>query len=168
SNNLRHYCLRLFFSLLFLTVSVTNTVAQGGIDYTGTGGRHTIQGRIFYTSGRRTDVTNLKVVLESTNTGGLSVFADSNGSFAFRNLVGGTYTVVINAGDEYEIVREPIYVDESASRNVRGGMPRTFNVPIYLTPRRSDRSDSKPSVINAALTNVPTAACEAYVHALEV
>src|SRR5438552_18920581 len=102
---LRRCCFQSLFGVLLLIVSVTSTAAQGGIDYTGTGGRHTIQGRIFYPSGRRSDVTNLKVVLESTNTGGLSVFADSNGSFAFRNLVGGTYTIVINAGDEYELER---------------------------------------------------------------
>src|SRR5437660_11363339 len=162
SDYLRSCFVRFLFGLSVLIVSVTPTAAQGGIDYTGTGGRHTIQGRIFYPSGRRLDVTNLKVVLESTNTGGLSVFADSNGSFAFRNLIGGTYIIVIDAGNEYELVREPVYVDESASRNVRGGMPRTFNVPIYLTPKRSAKTESKPAVINAALANVPAPAREAY------
>src|SRR5437588_5064355 len=99
SDYLRSCAVRLLFGLSILIVSVSSTAAQGGIDYTGTGGGQTIQGRIFYPSGRRSDVTNLKVALEGTNTGGLSVFADSNGSFAFRNLVGGSYTIVINAGD---------------------------------------------------------------------
>lgn len=112
-------------------------------------------------------MTNLKVVLETTNTGGLSVFADANGSFTFKNLTGGTYTIVINAGDEYEVVREPVYIDESGTRNVRGGLPRTFTVPIYLVPKHSSKSGAKPGVINAALTNVPAPAQDFYQKALE-
>ena len=157
----------LFLLLIPAATGALNCVnAQGGGDYIGTGGRHTIQGRIFYPSGRRADISSLRVVLETTNAGNLTVFADLNGSFVFRNLIGGNYTVVIDAGADYEPVREPVYIDESASRNVRGGMPRTYNVPIYLTPRRSEKSQTQAGVINAALASVPEAARQAYEQAL--
>lgn len=153
----RHFLFLLVFLLFAPEIS-----AQGGVDYTGTGGRHTIQGRIFYPSGRRADMLNVRVVLETTNSGNLIVFADSNGSFVFRNLIGGNYTIVIDAGNAYEPVRESVYIDESASRNVRGGLPRTFNVPIYLTPKRSQSTETQTAVINAALAGVPAAARDAY------
>ena len=169
-----HMQIRFMFLLRYVLFTLAVAVfaagyadAQGGVDYTGTGGGQTIKGRIFYPSGRRTDTTGLRVVLQGSNTGDLIVFADSNGSFAFRNLVGGTYTVVIDAGSEYELVRESVYVDETASRNVRGGMPRTYNVPIYLTTKRGRQTESRPAVINASLASVPASAREAYDRALD-
>ena len=39
--------------------------AQGAIDYTGTGGKHTIEGRLYFPSGRKADSPGIKVTLES-------------------------------------------------------------------------------------------------------
>lgn len=150
-----------------LALSVTSAYAQGGIESIGTGGKHTIQGRIFFPSGRRADAP-IKVKLESTNAGMISVMADPNGSFAFRNLEPGSYTVVIES-DEYETVRESVLIEEAKSRVIANldPNPRNFIVPIYLQPKRTNPSSSKPGVLNAALANVPSQAADLYNHALE-
>ncbi len=89
---------RLFnlFSVLLVLLPLLSASAQsgGGVDQTGTGGRHTIQGRIYFPSGRRSD-TRVKVKLENFNAGELSVLSDPNGSFVFRGLESGSYIVVV-------------------------------------------------------------------------
>src|SRR5205809_3537611 len=85
--------------------------AQGsGRESTGTGGSHVISGKIFFPSGRRAEGT-IVVKLESYNAGQISTIADSSGSFIFTSLSPGNYTVVINAGPDYETVRETVTID---------------------------------------------------------
>ena len=141
--------------------------AQGGIDTVGTGGRHIINGRIFFPSGRRADAS-IKVRLESTNSGALSVLADNNGSFSFRSLEAGNYTLTIDAGEEYEIVRESVYIDpERRDPNLRvAGNSRTFTVPIYLQLKQTAGEKQQLGVLNAALASVPKAAADLYRSAL--
>src|SRR5918912_1322932 len=67
--------------------------AQVGTDDTGTGGGHVIQGRVVFPSGQRADV-RLKVRLQSSQSGELSVYTDSNGTFSFGSLMAGSYTVI--------------------------------------------------------------------------
>src|SRR6266849_4938066 len=86
--------------LLFLPVAV---LAQGsGAASTGTGGKHIIQGKIFFPSGRRAE-GSIQIKLQSFSAGEISTMADASGSFTFALLAPGNYSVVINAGDEYEI-----------------------------------------------------------------
>jgi len=165
-----------FFPLVFAAglfcASLFPVLGQGAVDYTGTGGRHTIQGRIYFLSGRRADAPGLKVKLESMAGGGgtLTLFTDSNGSFSFKNLTAGSYTVVIDAGDDYEAVRETVYIDDPGSSSMRGNSavgstPRIFTVPIYLVPKR--RTETKSEVVSVALAAAPKAAAELYAKALE-
>jgi tetratricopeptide (TPR) repeat protein len=156
------------FTLLLLMLSFAPAYAQGGIESIGTGGKHTIQGRIFFPSGRRADAP-IKVKLESTNAGMVSVIADPNGTFTFRNLEPGSYTVVIES-DEYETVREPVLIEELKSRVIPNldNNPRNFVIPIYLQPKRSNNSSTaKSGVLNAALANVPSQAADLYERALQ-
>jgi tetratricopeptide (TPR) repeat protein len=155
---------------LLLFVPFDSTRAQGGgVQMSGTGGRHTIQGKIYFPSGRRADLI-VKVTLESSNVGELSVFADTNGSFSFRNLSGGSYAVVINAGADYEIARESVYIDQISTRTIQGldTVPRVITLPIYLQPKFRSDAEKKIGVVNAALANVPKAAADLYLRALEV
>lgn len=152
---------------LFFAVS-THGQSGGGTDLLGTGGRHSIQGRIYFPSGRRTDV-RFKVKLENVNAGDLSVLADANGSFSFRGLNSGSYTVVVDAGDEYEIAREVVYIDTDGSNTRRGivlaPVSRNYTVDISLRLKRS--VETKPGVISAALAGIPSDARELYESALQ-
>ena len=96
-------------TLFFCLAIVANGQAGGGVDTTGTGGQHAISGRLVFPSGQRAD-TRLKVRLESSGNGELFVFAD-NGSFTFRGLRAGTYTVVVEGGNFFETARETLYIE---------------------------------------------------------
>lgn len=166
-------CRRLVFTLVVLCVlplSAFLAAAQsgGGVDQTGTGGRHTIQGRIYFPSGRRSD-TRLRVRLQNFNAGELSVFSDPNGSFIFRGLEPGSYTVVIEAGDDYEGAREVVYIDTDGSKSLRGivlpPVSRIYTVEIALRLKRG--ASAKTGVVSAVLAAVPQTARDLYLKALE-
>lgn len=164
------FSLRLFIrysilctSVLFLPL-VTQAQSGGGVDMTGTGGRHSIAGRLVFPSGQRADI-RLKIRLESSGQGDLIVLSDVNGSFAFRSLRAGSYTVVIEGGEFFETARESVYIEpaNSSPRRTSGVVPvaRPFSVQVYLRPKQQAAA-VKPGVLNAALAGVPKAAVELY------
>jgi tetratricopeptide (TPR) repeat protein len=144
-----------------------NAQSGGGVDQIGTGGRHTIQGHIYFPSGRQSDV-RIKVKLETFQSGELSVLSDPNGSFVFRGLVAGNYTVVVDAGEDYEIAREPVYIETDGSNSRRGitlpTVPRLYTVQVTLQLKTEG---PKAAVINAALAAIPENARELYRKAVE-
>jgi Flp pilus assembly protein TadD len=163
-----------FVLLLLLTASLP-LYAQGGVESTGTGGKHKIQGRIYFPSGRRSDATSVKVVLESTSSERLFVLADLNGSFAFQSLSPGSYYLTVEAGEDYEPARESVVIEGFSVRSrtipsaelARANVPRTFNVIFNLRLKRGANSGSKPGVYNASLANLPKPAVELYEKALD-
>ncbi|HJP94973.1 MAG TPA: tetratricopeptide repeat protein [Pyrinomonadaceae bacterium] len=149
---------RFLFILLGILLLPFGVNAQGsGRSTTGTGGVHIIQGYVFFPSGRRAEGT-IEVKLQSYNSGELSVFPDSSGSFTFSNLAPGNYTVTVNAGDEYEIAREGVYIDTDANTSRTGARvpstSRRYTVMVHLQPKTRS-GHAKPSVVNAALAEVP-------------
>lgn len=113
-------------------------------------GIHTIQGRVYFPSGRALSAVPVKVSLESvTAFGGTSTATDQDGAFRFRNLQPGGYTVVVDAGKEYEIARETVNIDREASP---GG--RVVQVTIQLR--------LKVDASNPAFAGVPQNALDFY------
>jgi Flp pilus assembly protein TadD len=145
--------------------------AQGsGRDTTGTGGSHMISGKVFFPSGRRAEGT-IQVKLQSLHAGELSVLADSSGAFSFTSLSPGNYTVVVIAGDDYEIGREGVFIDSDLDLS-RMGLPsiktsRRYTVMITLQLKREVPSHPKGSVVNVALAEVPESARSLYEKGLE-
>src|SRR5436305_11665485 len=90
-----HRYLQVLSLILFLSFSSAAIHAQGGIDSTRTGGKHKVQGRIYFPSGRRSDTSAIKVTLESTSSESLSLIADLNGSFTFNSIAPGSYTLTV-------------------------------------------------------------------------
>jgi Tfp pilus assembly protein PilF len=142
--------------------------AQGGVESTGTGGVHVIQGRVFLPSGRISDAS-LRVKLESFGTGTLSVFTDLNGGFKFTSLMAGSYTVVVEGTEQFEPAREPVYIDQQTSRAARDSTPRVYTVFINLRPkhRESENAGHSPGVVNASLAGAPKPAADLYNKAME-
>ena len=155
----------LLLTVLLLTPVLSVAQSGGGIDQTGTGGRHSIIGRLIFPSGQRADL-RLKIRLESPGLGDLTVLSDANGNFAFQSLRPGNYSVVVEGNEEYESVRENIFIDPSVVTTGRGPssypMSRPFNVQIYLRPKSDSSPAYKPGVLNAALAAVPKPAVELY------
>ncbi len=157
---------RLFALLLLVLAATAPALAQvGGTDGTGTGGEHTIQGRLVGPSGRRSEL-RLKVRLESSGAGDLYVFSDANGTFRFTSLRPGSYTVVIEGGDEFETARETVLLESATVKTRNGviGVPfnRPITVQVYLRAKRDGSGQSQPGVLNAALANVPKPALDLY------
>jgi tetratricopeptide (TPR) repeat protein len=109
------------------------------------------------------------VRLENFNSGELSVLSDPNGSFIFRGLEPGSYTVVVDAGEPYEIARESIYIDTDGSNARRGitlpPVARLYTVQISLQLKREGAA--KAAVVNAALAALPDNARELYRKAVD-
>jgi len=149
-----------YFSLSIICVLLlpVAVLAQGsGRASTGTGGIHIIQGYVFFPSGRRAEGTIL-VKLQPLNAGEITVLADTNGSFTFSSLSPGNYSIVVQAGDNYEIARDSVYIDSDGNMSrtgIRVPTPtRRYTVMIHLQPKASS-GNLKPGVINAALAEVP-------------
>src|ERR1041385_4260133 len=117
---LRSLSTRLLFITLGMLLLSPSVNAQGsGKSSTGTGGSHVIQGYVFFPSGRKAEGTII-VKLTSLQYGDLQVIPDSSGSFTFSGLAPGSYTVIINAGDEYEIAREGVFIDTDLNMSRMG------------------------------------------------
>jgi len=158
-------------SLVLIALIALPGYTQGnGRASTGTGGNHTIQGKIFFPSGRRAEGT-IQVKLESLNSAEITAFADSSGSFTFAGLSPGNYTVVINAGEQYEIAREAVTIDSDLNLSRVGvsinSGPRRYTVMVTLQPK-PDKNNMKAGVINASLVDVPQDARESYQKALDL
>jgi Tfp pilus assembly protein PilF len=154
---------------LILSAAATAYSQGAGSDPTGTGGRHSIKGRLVFPSGQRADI-RLKVRLESFGSGDLTVISDANGSFGFQSLRPGSYTVVIDGGEHFESERETVLVESGtvSTRRSTGTMPinRPFVVQVYLRSK-SDSNNSKPGILNAALAAAPKRAADLYRQAMD-
>lgn len=149
--------IKLSLGLLFL---VSSAFAQVGVNFTGTGGKSTIQGKVYYPSGMTVD-SQVRVSLESTTFTALSVMTDNNGAFGFRNLSPGTYTVVVNVGDRFQVTRETITIDPDVVGVTRtSNAQKSFTLPIYLQLKGEE--NAKARILNAKLAQFPKAAIKLF------
>jgi tetratricopeptide (TPR) repeat protein len=111
-------------------------------------GSNMIQGRVHFPTGQAIN-TSVKVNLEGISSFGASATTatDQDGTFRFRGLSPGSYTVVVDAGSQYEKARESVTLDPEA----RG---RTVQVAIQL--------HLKVDSSNPAFAGVPQKALSLY------
>ncbi len=121
--------LMLMMGLVVLSASSASAQAPGSSRGVASGdGNNMIQGRIHFPSGQSVNGRGVKVSLESISAfGNYTAVADQDGVFRFTSLPAGAYTVVVDAGPEFEKAREPVNIDREASR---GG--RSVQVSIHL------------------------------------
>lgn len=167
---LRTLSTRLVFIMLGMLLLTTAAYAQGGgRSSTGTGGNHVIQGYVFFPSGRKAEGTII-VKLTSLQYGDLQVIPDSSGTFTFSALAPGSYTVIVNAGDEYEISREGVFIDTDLNMSRMGvrlpSTSRRYTVMVHLQMKYKP-AVGKPGVVNAALAAVPEKARKLYERGVE-
>jgi tetratricopeptide (TPR) repeat protein len=149
--------------LMFLCAAMASAQI-GGIDpdpgNPGTG-KNSIQGTIFYENGRRLD-RRVKVRLRSLSTDNF-MMSDDSGSFTFRRLAGGTYTVIIDAGNEFETVAENVDIIELPRRSNAPG--QTYSVQVMLRPKPAV---ARPAgTVDASTADVPEAVRKLYKNALD-
>lgn len=129
----------------------------------GTGGRYVIQGTLVFPSGQRVD-RPMKVRLATPMRGEISTMTDTNGRFLFRRLAPGSYTIVIDGGENYENVNEPTNIVQ-AGRSM-GSTEEIIPILIRLKPKAGESVRSE--VVHAELANVPKPALELYNNALRL
>ena len=159
--------LRAFALLAFVGLATSLAQAQmGGIDTDpgdpGTGGTNMIQGSVFYSGGRRLD-RRVKVRLRSAV--GLEQFTltDDNGAFAFRRLKGGSYTITVDAGSDYEPATETADIIEPARRRGENGM----TITVHLTLQPKVHLPNPTGTVAIVKSKVPEEATKLYSQALE-
>ncbi len=156
----------LVFMAYFAVAFSTPFFGQSRINTSGTGGIHTIQGRIYLPSGRTPD-SLMVVKLDSTNFSTITVNADQNGGFSFQALAPGNYKVVVDAGASFEIASEAVTIDTEVQGPVRMNVnSKTITLPIHLQMKRS--VVYKSGIINAKWSNVPRRAVELYEDGLKM
>lgn len=118
--------------LLLSSALIANAQAVGSSRGLASGeGNVMIQGRVYFPSGQSASGRTIKVSLESVSTfGSKSTVADQDGVFRFTGLPPADYTVVVDAGPEFERAREPVNVYRGVSP---GG--RSVQVTIQLHPK---------------------------------
>ena len=121
----------LMTGLFLSTAFVAHAQAPGSSrGLASSGGSNMIQGRVYFPSGQTASGKSIKVNLESISSfGSMSTVADQDGTFRFTSLPPGDYTVVVDAGPEFERAREAVNIYREAS----GG--RSVQVSIQLRPR---------------------------------
>lgn len=111
------------------------------------GSSNTIQGRVYFPSGERTDKI-IRLRLEGGDSfNGSSTVTDQDGAFRFNGVTPGNYAVVVEGGKDYESTREPVTIDPISNG-------RIVQVNIQLRP--------KVDAANPAFAGVPRAALDFY------
>lgn len=144
---------RLFLLVGALCVLQTGAGAQGIGSHKGdrdggtAGGTRSIQGHVISPTGRLPE-SRIRISISGSNSGVRMVTAGDDGVFIINNLEPGPYDLTIDAGSDYEVTRESVYL---------GGTGKV-TVPVYLR--------LKPEA-NPALAGVPKSALGLYGQAQE-
>ena len=90
-----------------------------------------LQGRIYFPSGQSASGRTIRVSLSSASAfgGGNTAVPDQDGVFHFNGLVPGDYTVMVDAGPEFEKAQEPV--------GIYSGTSKVVQVTIQLKPKIS-------------------------------
>lgn len=114
---------------------------------TGLGGSNTITGSVLVSTGGRLE-RSVTIRLRTMTRGDRVTSTDDKGYFAFRGLVSGDYTLVIEKEKDFEPFSQTVSVIQ-----VRGFPPQNYNLSVRLTPKAN--TQPKPAVLNASLAGLP-------------
>lgn len=128
---------------------------------TNLGGVNSIIGTVFAPSGRPTE-SRVRVKLSTMTRGDRYITTNQNGSFAFRGLPAGSYTVIVDKETDFKPAQATVDIIQ-----FRGSPAQTYTVNIRLEFK--DRTEpAKPAVVSAELLNVPKKALTHYEAAMEL
>ena len=148
------------FVLCFITPVSAQVFLPPGATDTGLGGGNAITGMVLLPNGQRLQ-RRVNIRLQTMTKGDRVTTTDEYGKFAFRGLINGEYTIVIDKEKEFEPYRTSVEVRQS-----RGAAPQIYNLSIKLTPK--EEAKPKPAVLNAEFANVPKVALAHYDAATEL
>lgn len=157
----------LFVLLLSLTVSYGQRASETN---TGMIGNEQIEGRVFFPPADKSSARPV-VKLQSLSSPEVTGVADRDGLFRFTHLRPDVYTVIVEAGDEYERATETVAIGNSGAVPAQGSpgsyaIPLVYQVQIHLKPKRLN-TNGAAATANTAFADVPAAARELFQQALE-
>lgn len=167
----RSSLLSVITTLFILFSSLTAAQAQRTRETnSGMIGNDQIDGKVFFPAGERPSARPV-IKLQSLSSPEIKALTDQDGSFRFTHLRPDLYTVVVEAGDEYQRATETVAVGFSGPVPAQGdpggyAIPFVYQVQIYLKPRLANMT-SEAASSNAAFANVPAPARELFQQALE-
>lgn len=160
-------------TLFVLLVSLSVSCAQrtSGVNTSGTEGNEEIQGRIFFPPGYKSNSRPV-IKLQSLSSPELTGVADRDGNFRFTSLRPDQYTIVVDAGDEYERATDTVSIGNSGPVPAQGNpfglaIPLAYQVQIYLKPKGLNATIGQPATSNTVFADVPLPAQELFKQALE-
>jgi tetratricopeptide (TPR) repeat protein len=112
-------------------------------------GNHTIQGRVHFPTVQSNGSNRVKVTLQGVSASSTSsTLTDEDGAFRFNQILPGSYSIVVDAGKDYETARESVNIDRE---NSVGSMISNVEIMLKL------KADANP-----AFANIPKAALDLY------
>jgi Flp pilus assembly protein TadD len=150
---------------LMLVVGRVPVNAQGGVGSTrglpeSAGGVHRIQGTVYLPSGRRA-TEGIMVRLEGNVNGTKRASTDGDGSFSFNALPAADYSLTVEAGAEYEPVRQSVVIYGNTGNVGIGVSGQTIMVDIHLQPK------GVTAAMEKMFAGVPKAAIDSYKKGME-
>lgn len=163
ANAIKRHCFSALIATLMLLVPFT-IFAQGGVGSTrglpeSASGIHTIQGRVYLPSGHRAG-PGITVRLEGNVVGSRRSSTDLDGTFIFHSLPAADYSIVVDAGPDYEPVRESVTIFGNTG-GLQGLSPsgQMMMLDIHLRP--------KGAAAASAFSGVPKQAVASYKKGIE-
>ena len=158
-------------AIMLSSFTLSHAQSINGVNTSGTFGNEVIQGTIYLPAGHKSAMRPV-VKLQSDSTTELTTVATSDGSFSFTRLRPGTYTIVVNGGEEYENASETVTIAFAGPVPAQGNpfdyaTPTSYQVQIYLKPKRAHAFDSKAEPMHEVLANVPKIARDLFNKGLE-
>lgn len=157
----QHLAVAVFLSVCFAgsvvaqISSITDSESQ-----TGLGGQNSIVGTVFAPSGRPLE-SRVRIRLSTMTRGDRLFTTNQNGSFAFRGLPPGSYTVVIDKETDYKPISQSVDIIQ-----FRNSPAQTYTLNIRLEFK--DRTKVEPAVVNAEFADVPKKALTHYNNGVEL
>jgi len=139
-------------------IPVSGQMIPPGPSDTGLGGGNSISGTVL-AAGQRMQ-RHVAVRLQTMTRGDRVVMTDDYGNFAFRGLLSGDYTIVIEKEKDFQPFFQVVSI-----RQPRGFPPLSY--PLVIRLEFKGRTDAKPGVLNAEFANVPEPAQVHYYNAVE-
>lgn len=159
---LKYFWTILSLSLLLVT-SAGLAQAQGGVGSTrglpeSAGGSHRIQGTVYLPDGRRAGA-GIVIRLEGNVTGRKQTATDASGEFSFNSLPASDYQLTLDAGPDYEPLRQSVVIYGNTGNVGLGATGDTTKVDAQLRPK------AVPDAILFA--GIPKPAIDEYKKAIE-
>lgn len=124
---------------IVLLVSADLAQAQGSVGSTrglpeAASGTHRIQGAVYLPNGRRA-AEGILIKLDGNVVGTRRSSTDGSGEFAFNALPAAEYSLTIDAGADYEPIRQQVVIYGNTGNVGMGNVGDTMKLDIHLQPK---------------------------------